>query len=885
MMIHSSDKSIVLFERCLAIQLQRVYRPCEKKASSILDCSSTSRDSGTSNETEEDSYLLTANGLKLFQAFQEINSKCFWNSNLLQAIASVQYRGHVAPSTLLLSGTETVLEVIRGGWARKVLRAPVNFRINVIGDLDGCNIRPITQSQFTPLPEALCYVIWDLNQIGKTATLDAITAALQMAFPELIPPTHPMVYSILGTLIKDRKIYHTGSGYGIVTPDTYRRTAYFDDEVSRPILMSDEEALALAHGATEVYPAGYVTHRAIQTNLVDVICRGSPTDKIIYPRLTGQSLEVIPTLPSKLERQRSLRTLAVKKFSTLDQKLGGSLRLSPSKAKKLMETSLQRDHCLSSDVTIEQLDPCQESTTKDKVSLLSRIFKRAASSRRKNNISSFSAQFPPPEWLESGLVLHSHSVAVQTCPPGTLPENCGAINVLQVRPSSTVNRRSRSQVRPHVKDIFIPKEHRRPSSLHRPAETEAYSSDERSAISRKSAILSSARQSLDETPSRASSLGRRSALRHLRELDERLETEIQNTQKQPVSPTRSFDSQYSSMPDQNSRFSSPSRNSPTPSDSRSVSSDRRSPMRDFLTPRNRKLAVDNVKSFALPSVCESAERPKKIALARSDSYKNANKYELSNCKSPNVQHVLPSLSPQKQISPPFIATVSPQKVVSPERCVSPVKQIIAENRERFFQEGQKKSPRNIEDKIDQMKFNQRMVVMDDLKSPNLVRTTNFRTMNCFELTSPSVDCKVQLPSGKKYNNQESKILSPDGSRIINISVTRSESKSFPTAKGITNLEKPKINDEKIMLTSENFADYHKNEKCTVPEKCIVPEIDENTEFRNFPSLTELNIHFKSITGQRILQGISANSIDTLVEVNMCADGKEERPMIESLGFV
>ena len=38
--------------------------------------------------------------------------------------------------------------------------------------------------------------------------------------------------------------------------------------------MSDEEALALAHGATEVYPAGYVTHRAIQTNLVDVICRG-----------------------------------------------------------------------------------------------------------------------------------------------------------------------------------------------------------------------------------------------------------------------------------------------------------------------------------------------------------------------------------------------------------------------------------------------------------------------------------------------------------------------------------------------------------------------------------------------------------------------------------
>lgn len=39
-------------------------------------------------------------------------------------------------------------------------------------------------------------------------------------------------------------------------------------------------------------------------------------------------------------------------------------------------------------------------------------------------------------------------------------------------------------------------------------------------------------------------------------------------------------------------------------------------------------------------------------------------------------------------------------------------------------------------------------------------------------------------------------------------------------------------------------------------------------FRTFPSLTELNINFKSITGQKILQGLNSNSTDTLVELSM-----------------
>ena len=54
-------------------------------------------------------------------------------------------------------------------------------------------------------------------------------------------------------------------------------------------------------------------------------------------------------------------------------------------------------------------------------------------------------------------------------------------------------------------------------------------------------------------------------------------------------------------------------------------------------------------------------------------------------------------------------------------------------------------------------------------------------------------------------------------------------------------------------------------------KTIEKSSEEN--FRTFPSLTELNINFKSITGQKILQGLNSTSTDTLVELSM-RDGPE-----------
>lgn len=51
-------------------------------------------------------------------------------------------------------------------------------QLNSLGDVDGCAVQPISQSQFTPLPEALCWVIWELNLAERSTTLDDVTAAL-----------------------------------------------------------------------------------------------------------------------------------------------------------------------------------------------------------------------------------------------------------------------------------------------------------------------------------------------------------------------------------------------------------------------------------------------------------------------------------------------------------------------------------------------------------------------------------------------------------------------------------------------------------------------------------------------------------------------------------
>jgi len=146
-------------------------------------------------------------------------------------------------------------------------------------------VAPVSQGQFTPLPEALCWAILELTSQRQAATLDTLRSALRNAFPTMQKPNRELVYDALAKLMQERKIYHTSQGYFIVTPETkrLRRDSGSSRRCSREMngsrnqgsmLMSNDEAVALVHGEMLTVRDGDVTHQAVQTNLADVICGG-----------------------------------------------------------------------------------------------------------------------------------------------------------------------------------------------------------------------------------------------------------------------------------------------------------------------------------------------------------------------------------------------------------------------------------------------------------------------------------------------------------------------------------------------------------------------------------------------------------------------------------
>nr|XP_009490746.1 PREDICTED: storkhead-box protein 1 [Pelecanus crispus] len=82
-------------------------------------------------------------------------------------------------------------------------------------------MNPLSQSHSIPLAEGICRTVSDMNADHVMVTQETLMEQLVKNYPGIAVPSHNILYNTLGTLIRERKIYHTGEGYFVVTPNTY----------------------------------------------------------------------------------------------------------------------------------------------------------------------------------------------------------------------------------------------------------------------------------------------------------------------------------------------------------------------------------------------------------------------------------------------------------------------------------------------------------------------------------------------------------------------------------------------------------------------------------------------------------------------------------------
>lgn len=104
-------------------------------------------------------------------------------------------------------------------------------------------------------------------------------------------------------------------------------------------------------------------------------------------------------------------------------------------------------------------------------------------------------------------------------------------------------------------------------------------------------------------------------------------------------------------------------------------------------------------------------------------------------------------------------------------------------------------------------------------------------------------------------------------------------------KGLNNQSASILQKNMIAVGSEPNLAMKQNQPKDMKSNCVDKSIEKETmdrrlsgtndELYNFPSLTDLSFNFTSLAAQKILQGVSLNSIDTLVELNIAANGKDK----------
>ncbi|KFM65317.1 Storkhead-box protein 1, partial [Stegodyphus mimosarum] len=130
--LNKVDTNKVLLSRGLAIVLKRVpaVPPVEVKNSS------RKKNRRQRKEPVEDQRCKGCEeiaecefGPEVFADWTRENGECYWNPCLVQSVKSLEYKGFVRPTTLLVGGTDYSLEVVRSAWGRRMLRPPTGYEI------------------------------------------------------------------------------------------------------------------------------------------------------------------------------------------------------------------------------------------------------------------------------------------------------------------------------------------------------------------------------------------------------------------------------------------------------------------------------------------------------------------------------------------------------------------------------------------------------------------------------------------------------------------------------------------------------------------------------------------------------------------------------------
>ncbi|KAF5269189.1 hypothetical protein FQR65_LT02490 [Abscondita terminalis] len=905
-------------------------------------------------------FWMYESGYMLFQGFIAANSVCWWSSALQGATRGLVYRGYISPGALLVSSEPCSLEVLRGAWARRVLQPPSGYKIVGIEDIEECVVTTVAQTQWTPLPEAVCAVVLRLSSQGRPAAIESIREALMLAFPHVSPPSERTLYDILAQLTTERKLYHTSKGYFIVTPERRRSRSHSrgrrkqDDGVNaKGILMTAEEALVLVHGEMATIRDGEVTHQCIQTNLADVICGGNPSDKVLYARTNKRRSASFPAHRSP-DRRGSFRLW------------GTSRRL-----RRSASTRTIAKHCTDSSSSTDYPNSSDSTQTSKKPSLLSRIFRR--SKRSQCHINTFSAQFPPMEWFNSKAI-HLHSVSTQT----TIAEKDSAISIPYYFENSEAG---------SARSATLPRQHRRQLSndstyvtsytesrdesptFKRNSPSHASSTLPRNSSNLRSPFHSNRSYSSSRRTSRSSLSPKVGISNNDIQIDatHRLNQTIKESTKHNATNNPSLESLKTSHTNNNNNNNK--KQIKLESNDESSSAINKSPLHELTAAFKNSVSLDNsgpssieshkssktgssatsgpssleshrtvitrTNSSSTESPVKESKSPRKFSSKPKDTEKKSKSKDV-HTKLPNSNSFTLQVTTNQggmlstNTNNAMTATINGGTASNTKIYVqnSPVRSVITfengqsadvnpnvviingtepvpeqnnmqngtneiENVEQKYSKNtnsmQSKDPglnnataTDNTNRINETMNNSRKLSLqlpskDSLSYKNLFKNTSPSTQNHIGLVSPEL-VALQSFGGFTKNTFSSNPPSPTKSYdSICGSAGNMFSKYVSDSK--TSLDKPYCHRVELGLTGNANNLIEKNILGSEPNICLKQQdyrdktLTRETKIQDpqFPSLSDLSFNFTSLAAQKILQGVSINSIDTLVELNTAVE--------------